>query len=260
VLLAALERTDGTRGAAYVLDPKAITKEQLFGTLDATTREWNDGLFTHLLRRIIDNVRGDEHLKRHWIVFDGDVDPEWVENLNALLDDNKILTLPNGERLALPNNVRIMFEVEHLRFATPATVSRCVVVSRACIVLTSSSLRCGMVWFSAETLDANALFESYLLRLRAEPFDSDERGAHARACQEAADAALGTLGARSTPADASAVADVSSGAGGAVEGVSSTSIAVRGIDAAAVPTTLPGLRVQREVCHVALVRTCVCFY
>lgn len=124
VLLEALERTDGVRGAAYVVDPKAITKDQLFGTLDATTREWTDGLFTHLLRRIIDNVRGDEHLKRHWIVFDGDVDPEWVENLNALLDDNKILTLPNGERLALPGNVRIMFEVEHLRYATPATVSR----------------------------------------------------------------------------------------------------------------------------------------
>ena len=39
-------------------------------------------------------------------MFDGDVDPEWVENLNSVLDDNKLLTLPNGERLALPPNVR----------------------------------------------------------------------------------------------------------------------------------------------------------
>ena len=55
--------------------------------------------------RIIDNVRGEAD-KRQWIIFDGDVDPEWVENLNSVLDDNKLLTLPNGERLAIPPNVR----------------------------------------------------------------------------------------------------------------------------------------------------------
>ena len=57
--------------------------------------------------RIIDNVRGEIH-KRQWIIFDGDVDPEWVENLNSVLDDNKLLTLPNGERLSLPPNVRFV--------------------------------------------------------------------------------------------------------------------------------------------------------
>jgi dynein heavy chain 1 len=81
VLLSALERLDGVEGVPYVIDPKAIDKESLYGTLDPTTREWNDGLFTHILRKIVDNVRG-ETTKRHWIIFDGDVDPEWVENLN----------------------------------------------------------------------------------------------------------------------------------------------------------------------------------
>jgi dynein heavy chain 1 len=159
-LLEALERVEGVKGEGYVMDPKAITKEELFGSLEPTTREWTDGLFTHTLRKIIDNVRGESQ-KRHWIIFDGDVDPEWVENLNSLLDDNKLLTLPNGERLALPGNVRIMFEVQDLKYATLATVSRC-----------------GMIWFSEETLTTDMIFINYLTRLRNEPLDEQEREAY----------------------------------------------------------------------------------
>ncbi len=157
ILLEALSRFESVEGVSYVIDPKAISKDDLFGTLEPTTREWTDGLFTHILRKIIDNVRG-ESSKRHWIIFDGDVDPEWVENLNSLLDDNKLLTLPNGERLALPNNVRVMFEVQDLKYATLATVSRC-----------------GMIWFSEETLTTHLIYEHYLTQTRNEPLDEQER-------------------------------------------------------------------------------------
>jgi dynein heavy chain 1 len=81
VLLDALGQMDGIEGVSYVVDPKAIQKDDLYGVLDNTTREWTDGLFTSILRRITDDARGESG-KRHWIVFDGDVDPEWVENLN----------------------------------------------------------------------------------------------------------------------------------------------------------------------------------
>ncbi|KAH9043831.1 dynein heavy chain protein 1 [Lactarius pseudohatsudake] len=156
VLLTALERLDGIEGVAYVIDPKAMHKDALYGTLDQTTREWNDGLFTHVLRKIVDDVRGESG-KRHWIIFDGDVDPEWVENLNSVLDDNKLLTLPNGERLNLPPNVRIMFEVEHLRYATLATVSRC-----------------GMIWFSDDIVEPAMIYRQYLNSLAAVPLDADD--------------------------------------------------------------------------------------
>ncbi|KAF7784539.1 hypothetical protein Agabi119p4_704 [Agaricus bisporus var. burnettii] len=156
VLLTALERLDGTEGVSYVIDPKAMHKDALYGTLDQTTREWNDGLFTHILRKIVDDVRG-ESSKRHWIIFDGDVDPEWVENLNSVLDDNKLLTLPNGERLNLPPNVRIMFEVEHLKYATLATVSRC-----------------GMIWFSDDIVEPSMVYRYYLSTLSSIPLDADD--------------------------------------------------------------------------------------
>ncbi|KAK4240895.1 dynein heavy chain, N-terminal region 1-domain-containing protein [Achaetomium macrosporum] len=113
LLLDALQQVENVEGVSHVIDSKVMSKEALYGNLDSTTREWTDGLFTSILRKIVDNLRGED-AKRHWIVFDGDVDPEWVENLNSVLDDNKLLTLPNGERLNLPPNVRIMFEVENL--------------------------------------------------------------------------------------------------------------------------------------------------
>lgn len=133
ILLEALERLEGVEGQSYIIDPKAITKDELYGFMDPTTREWTDGLFTHVIRKVIDNLRGEQS-KRQWVIFDGDVDPEWVENLNSVLDDNKLLTLPNGERLSLPPCLRIIFEVQDLKHATLATVSRC-----------------GMIWFSEVT-------------------------------------------------------------------------------------------------------------
>merc|ERR1719238_2225935 len=111
-----MEACDGIKGDAHVIDPKALSKEELYGVLDSTTLEWTDGVFTGVLRQVLNNVRG-EATRRQWIVFDGDVDPEWAENLNSVLDDNKLLTLPNGERLALPPNVRLLFEVETLKYA-----------------------------------------------------------------------------------------------------------------------------------------------
>ncbi|KAF8560528.1 hypothetical protein P879_02533 [Paragonimus westermani] len=156
VLLKALERLEGVEGVAHVIDPKSISKESLYGYLDPNTREWTDGLFTHILRKIIDSIRG-ESLKRQWIIFDGDVDPEWVENLNSVLDDNRLLTLPNGERLGIPPNVRIMFEVQNLRYATLATVSRC-----------------GMVWFSEDVITPELVMEHFVRQLQNVPLDEGE--------------------------------------------------------------------------------------
>jgi dynein heavy chain 1, cytosolic len=153
-LLKALGRIDGVKGDAYVIDPKSIKKEKLFGSLDPNTLEWTDGVFTKILRRLADpaSVRG---VRRSWIIFDGDVDPEWAENLNSVLDDNKVLTLPSGDRLKIPPNVRIMMEVDNLKHATLATVSRC-----------------GMVWFAENTISLDMIFRNKLSELTKEELRS----------------------------------------------------------------------------------------
>ena len=73
VLLEVLEKLDGKKGEMYIIDPKAISKDKLYGSLDGTTLEWTDGIVTSLLRGISDNQKGESE-RRHWIVFDGDVD------------------------------------------------------------------------------------------------------------------------------------------------------------------------------------------
>ncbi|KAK4884824.1 hypothetical protein RN001_001095 [Aquatica leii] len=102
------------------LNPKAVTNDELFGIINPATREWKDGLFSVIMRDMA-NMTGDGP---KWIILDGDIDPMWIESLNTLMDDNKVLTLASNERIALNKSMRLLFEISNLRTATPATVSR----------------------------------------------------------------------------------------------------------------------------------------
>ncbi|KAG7491786.1 hypothetical protein MATL_G00007500 [Megalops atlanticus] len=102
------------------LNPKAVTNDELFGIINPATREWKDGLFSNIMRELANN----SHDGPKWIVLDGDIDPMWIESLNTVMDDNKVLTLASNERIPLNPTMRLVFEISHLRTATPATVSR----------------------------------------------------------------------------------------------------------------------------------------
>ncbi|GEQ70601.1 hypothetical protein JCM33374_g4279 [Metschnikowia sp. JCM 33374] len=146
-VLHTLSAIEGAPFQKYTIDSKVLTKDNLYGTLDPITRDWTDGLLTKIIRNVSANLKGELE-RRTWIVFDGDIDPEWAENLNSLLDDNKLLTLPNGERLELPSNVRIVFEVSNLDYATPATVSRC-----------------AMIWFDISLVTIGSLWNQHIHHL-----------------------------------------------------------------------------------------------
>lgn len=89
------------------------------------TKEWKDGVLSVIMRD--QNKNNGKYKPTHlqkWIILDGDVDPEWIESLNTVMDDNKVLTLVSNERIPLTPEMRLILEVSNLKNATPATVSR----------------------------------------------------------------------------------------------------------------------------------------
>lgn len=90
---------------AHVVNPKSLDGAELYGGFSSTTREWTDGIFSALLRTCCNEAQHQSRCSR-WVVLDGPVDTTWVESMNSLLDDNKTLTLTNGDRIELHSQVK----------------------------------------------------------------------------------------------------------------------------------------------------------
>ena len=122
-------------------NPKAFRAQEMYGETDPSSGEWTTGVFAAMWAKY--NNRNNAY--NTWIIADGPVDAIWIEDLNTVLDDNRILTLANGDRMPMTDNVKMMFEVETLVNASPATVSRA-----------------GIIYVSETDLDWSPVIESWV--------------------------------------------------------------------------------------------------
>ena len=99
------------------LDPKAILTTDFYGYVNLATREWKDGIFSCLMREFANAP--DTNSK--WILLDGDLDANWIESMNSVMDDNKLLTLASNERIVVKGHMKLIFKIRDLNLATPAT-------------------------------------------------------------------------------------------------------------------------------------------
>jgi len=119
--LAAAQNLAGERTIYVCMNPKAISRNELFGHLQADWDSWKDGILTHSFREFSAHRAVAEF---QMLILDGDIDPDWIESMHTAMDENKTLTLASGERIPLTPTMRLVFESCSMQYASPSTVSR----------------------------------------------------------------------------------------------------------------------------------------
>lgn len=147
-----------------------LYKTQFLGAFDGMTGNSMQGWLLLVLREIQEHIlerqiRAQEHsldtIQSHdpraqeqqfWIILDGDMSPHWTEALNSVLDESRVLTLPTGERISIPDGVKFIFETHSISALSPATITRM-----------------GIVTFPPNTLTPFDYFHQFVRALQALP-------------------------------------------------------------------------------------------
>lgn len=125
-VLGALSRCGALTGATtlYLGLRCGTTVTEFFGAYDSD-QKWYDGAFTALFRSHAVAVSPT------WILIDGAMSQDILEQLHTTLDDNKTLILCNGEVLRMNPNIRVVFiqTPQQLDRWSPASISRLGVIN-----------------------------------------------------------------------------------------------------------------------------------
>ena len=94
------------------VNPKSVSGNELYGYM-TMAKEWKDGCLSIVMRgmaKCFAEQGYHEFQTYKWVVLDGDIDAVWIESMNTVMDDNKVLTLVSNERVPLSDAMRMVFE------------------------------------------------------------------------------------------------------------------------------------------------------
>ena len=83
------------------VNPKSVSGDELYGYM-TLSKDWKDGCLSIIMRGMAKNFAEQsfyEYQTYKWAVLDGDIDAVWIESMNTVMDDNKVLTLVSNERV-----------------------------------------------------------------------------------------------------------------------------------------------------------------
>jgi dynein heavy chain len=143
-LLEAMSNGDVPFKTVY-LNPVALGHKHLFGWYDHKSNEWTDGAFPVNWRRASRNdVTGT------WLVLDGPINPTWIECLHTCLEDDQTFISANGDRIITKTLNKLVFEVDKLLSASPASLSRT-----------------GIIYFPRSAINYKAMITAWLYKRRS---------------------------------------------------------------------------------------------
>ncbi|KAK2191141.1 hypothetical protein NP493_59g03010 [Ridgeia piscesae] len=128
-----------------VVFPNVLPPSELFGHFDAGV--WRQGILSKIFSEAHDMVVAVEGMIKEagskagsrqpietpsiickWLVLDGDLHPDWVDNMASLLDCGQSLSLASGQQIQLHDSTSVIFELLDLTNASPSTITQCALV------------------------------------------------------------------------------------------------------------------------------------
>ncbi|XP_013912923.1 PREDICTED: dynein heavy chain domain-containing protein 1 [Thamnophis sirtalis] len=106
--------------------PNALSVSEFVGNLEGSL--WQDGVFSQILQRAATSAAAcgtGEGSSQLWLVLDGAACQEWLEPISLLFSARSFLSLPNGQRLQAPKNLRFLFEMLDASEMPPSVCTHC---------------------------------------------------------------------------------------------------------------------------------------